>query len=68
MFGNIFGTGLSIRCKGYKNQHFPQAVKVVEKGGLRHLVDAQGNWVQTVFKQEAQVVTLDGLFANFCNI
>ncbi len=50
-------TGLIIQYPGLKAQHFPQAHAVVEKGGLKHLVDQFGNWVQTIFSHRASIIT-----------
>jgi len=45
--------GLIVQYPGREPQTFRYAVSVVERGGLRHLVDRLGNWVQTVFDDRA---------------
>jgi len=49
--------GLVIQYPGLRPQHFTWAVSVVDRGGLKHLVDRFGNWVQTVFSERASITT-----------
>jgi len=51
------GKGLFVQCPGLKPVHVRWSLSVIERGGIRHLIDGQGNWLYSVFDKRAFIGT-----------